>query len=59
MELIKKETIRLSDREEDALITIANLAGGLMREATNPSLKKIGEILAYNIGSLYDYVEED
>lgn len=59
MELIKKETIRLSDAEERALATIACLAGGLMREASDPSLKKIGEILAYNIGSLYKYTEEE
>ena len=59
MEIIKTETIRLSDTEERALATIACLAGGLMREASDPSLKKIGEILAYNIGSLYKYIEEE
>lgn len=59
MEIIKTETIRLSDAEERALATIACLAGGLMREASDPSLKKIGEILAYNIGSLYKYIEEE
>lgn len=59
MEVIKRETVRLSDTEERALATIACLAGGLMREASDPSLKKIGEILAYNIGSLYKYIEEE
>ena len=59
MELLKKETIRLSDSEERALATVACLAGGLMREASDPSLKKIGEILAYNVGSLYKYIEEE
>jgi hypothetical protein len=59
MEIIKKEIIRFSDAEERALTTIACLAGGLMREASDPSLKKIGEVLAYNIGSLYKYVEEE
>ena len=59
MELIKKETIRLSDTEERALATIACLAGGLMREASDPSLKKIGENFAYNIGSLQKYFEEE
>ena len=59
MEIIKKETIRLSDAEERALATIAGVAGGLMKEANNPSLKKIGETLAYNIGSLYKYIEEE
>lgn len=58
MEIIKSETLRLSDTEEHALATVACLAGGLMREASDPSLKKIGEILAYNIGSLYKYMEE-
>jgi hypothetical protein len=59
MEIIKKETIRLSDAEERALPIVACLAGGLMTEASGPSLKKIGEILAYNIGSLYKYIEEE
>ena len=59
MEIVKTETIRLSDVEERALATIACLAGGLIREASDPSLKKIGEILAYNIGSLYKYIEEE
>ena len=58
MEIIKKETVRFSDTEERALATVACLAGGLMREASDPSLKKIGEILAYNVGSLYKYMEE-
>ena len=59
MEIIKKETVRFSDTEERALGTVACLAGGLMREVSDPSLKKIGEILAYNIGSLFQYVEEE
>ena len=59
MEIIKKETLRLSDAEERALATVACLAGGLMTEASDPSLKKIAETLAYNIGSLYQYIEEE
>lgn len=59
MEIVKKETIRLSDSEERALATIVCLAGGLMREASDPSLKKVGEILTHNIGSLYKYMERN
>ena len=49
MQIIKKETVEFSEKETEAIQLVTQICTGLMREASDPNLKKLAE-------GAYDYI---
>ena len=59
MELIKKETVRFSDKERQALDMTIILMNGLYEAAADPSLAKLAGDVSIKLNELIcDYEEE-
>ena len=59
MEIIKKETVRFSDKESQALEMTIILMNNLYKVATDPSLVKLAEDVSIKLNELTcDYGEE-
>lgn len=57
MKIIKKEILEFSERETDAIRLVAEICVGLMREATDPNLKKLAEETYNYITTLWELEE--
>lgn len=59
MEIIKRETVRFSDKESQALEMTIILMNNLYKVATDPSLVKLAEDVSIKLNDLFcDYGEE-
>lgn len=59
MEIIKKETVRFSDKENQALEMTIILMNNICKVATDPSLEKLAEDVSIKLNDLIcDYGEE-
>jgi hypothetical protein len=59
MELIKKETVRFSDKESQALEMTIILMNNLYKVATNPSLVKLADDVSIKLNEIIcDYGED-
>ena len=59
MVLIKKETIKITQKENDALDEMYGLTDMIEGLASDEYLKRIAEHLRHWMDELMDYVEED
>ena len=60
MEIIKKETVRFSDKERQALEMTIVLMNNLYKIANDPSLIKLADVVSIKLNDLIcDYVEEE
>lgn len=60
MELIKREAVRFSDRERQALDMTIILMNNLYKVATDPSLVKLADDVSIKLNELIcDYGEEE
>lgn len=55
MNIIRKEVLEFSEREADAIRLTMEICSGLMREATNPELKKLAETTYNNVAELWGW----
>lgn len=58
MEIIKKETIKITQKENDALDEMYGLTDAIEGLASDENLKRIAEHLRHWMDELIDYVEE-
>ena len=59
MEIIKKETLRFSDKESQALEMTIILMNNIYKVATDPNLVKLGDEVSIKLNDLIcDYGEE-
>lgn len=60
MEIIKKETVRFSDKESQALAMTIILMDNLYKTATDPNLVKLADDVSFKLNELIcDYLEDD
>jgi hypothetical protein len=59
MEIIKKETIRFSQKESDACDMVQAMLEGIQRECSDPRLAKLANDINCKLYDLYDYLEDD
>ena len=57
MRIIKKEILEFSERETDAIRLVTEICTGLMREATDPNLKKLAEETYGMVAELWGWEE--
>ena len=59
MEIIKRETIRLSREETRCMDMTFMLMESLINHASNPEIIRHAEHITGHMSDLYDYIEED
>ena len=57
MEIIKKETVKFSEQEKDALQMVSRICTGLMQEADDPDLRKLAKETFENIYKILEREE--
>lgn len=55
----KRETLELSANEKKAIDNVLLIANGILREATDPHLLNIADILVGAIYEIYDHIPEE
>lgn len=58
MELIKREFIKLSSDEDEAIDLVLEVMGGIQRNTTDPHLKKAADAVVGGLYEVLDYLEQ-
>jgi hypothetical protein len=59
MEIIKKEVIKFSKNEIEALQLVTQMCIGLMREAEHPELRRLAQTTYDKVSELWGWGEEE
>lgn len=59
MEIIKTESLRLSECEQRSLDMAFILMENITNRATDPELRKHAEHIIAHLSDIYDYIEEE
>lgn len=57
MKIIKKEVLEINERETDAMNLVCEMCEDLMKEATDPNLKKLAEEIVLKVSELWNWEE--
>lgn len=57
MKIIKKEILEFSEKETDALRLVTEMCLGLVREATDPSLRALAQEIYEQVSELWGWEE--